>query len=88
VHYCLAMNAYPNGFWLYKCEPSHAAQILSRDARNDGESQFTINCIYAACDNKGKESELMDLIKGRITVKTKTKSEIELDEVLDEDFIW
>ena len=82
------MKAYFNGFWLFNCEPTKAAQILSRDARNDGESQFIINCIYAACENKGKESELMDLIKRQTTVKTKTKSEIELDEVLDEDFLW
>ena len=82
------MKAYTPGFWLYNCQPSQAAQTLTRDARNNGESQFIINCIYAACDNKGKGSELMDLIKKRTPIKTKTKSEIELDEVLDEDFIW
>jgi len=80
------MRAYQNGFWLFNTEPSKAASILSRDARSDGCCQFTIEMIYAACNNKGKEQEIAD--KCRKSARVKTAKEIELEEVLLEDFIW
>jgi hypothetical protein len=82
------MRAYPNGFWLFNTDPTRVAGILTRDARADGCCQFIIETIYAACNNKGKEAELAALCGKFKKPLTKTAKEIELDEVLLEDFTW
>lgn len=78
------MRAYQNGYWLFNTDPTKVAGILARDARRDGCDQFVIDCIYAACANKGMT--VANLMKG--TKRVKTRAEIETEEALSEDFMW
>lgn len=82
------MRAYANGFWLYKTEGQHAAQILKRDALNDGCSRFILDTIQACCDNHLRERELANLVGKNNKTITKTRAQIETEEALREEFIF
>jgi hypothetical protein len=75
-------------YWIRKIDPTRAKPVLVRDARNDGCSKFVIDTIYSACDNSGKERELAAMCSKFKKPVTKTRKEIELEEVLNEDFNW
>jgi len=75
-------------YWIRKIDPTRAKPILARDAKKDGCSKFVIDMIYTACDNSGKERELAAKCGKFKKPMIKTIKEIELEEVLNEDFDW